>query len=142
MSTDTQMVFKPLPLALANRTLCFPWGGCAACGQDEDLQGSPPACAQGCLSLLCSPELGAARHTSPGSPATGSAANAVAARADYFSCAALKGAAGSHLLSDKEELKIKAKPAWCIPQEAGLAGSTRLGSATQSGAELRRHPPS
>lgn len=133
------MVFKPLPPALANRpNTVFSREERAACGQDEDLQGIPPACAQGCLSLLCSPGQWGARL--PGSPAAASGASAVAARADYFFCAALKGAAGSHLLTDKAELKIKAKPAWCSPQEAGLAGSTGLSSATQPGAELHRHP--
>lgn len=57
----------------------------------------------------------------------------------YFSCAAPKGAAGSRLLSDKEKLKTKARPARCNAQEAGLAGSTGLGSATQPGAELCRN---
>ena len=60
-----------------------------------------------------------------------SAASVVTARADYFSCAVLKGAAGSRLLSDKEKLKIKARPAWCGTQEAGQAGNAELGAAIQ-----------
>lgn len=68
------------------------------------------------------------RHTLPWLPA---------ARADPSSCAAPQGAAGSHLPSEKEELKTQA---WCSPQETGLAGSTGLSSATLSGAELCRHP--
>lgn len=61
----------------------------------------------------------------------GSAASVVAARADYLSCTVLKGAAGSRLHNDKEKLKIKAGPAWCGPQEAGQAGSAKLGAAIQ-----------
>lgn len=123
-----QTLFQSFSPALAAQMLCVP-GGCSVCDHGENLGiAHPPAW---CPSL----------H-SPGRAAAGSAASGVAARADYFSCAALMGAAGSHLLCDKEELKIKAKPLWCGPLEAGLAGSTGLVSATQPGAELCRCPRS
>lgn len=116
---------------------CVFLGDCAACGQDEDLQGSPPVL--GGVSTL----LPRAGDTEAHAPLAHQPPALLPARSPpelyYFSCTALKGAAGSRLLSDKEKLKTKARPARCNAQEAGLAGSTGLGSATQPGAELRRH---
>lgn len=78
-----------------------------------------------------SPKLRAAGFILTWLASPSSAASVLAAGADYFSCAVLKGAAGSQLLSDKENLKIKAEPAWCGPQEAGQAGNAELGAAIQ-----------